>query len=121
MRRLTMIATVATAAAVLATTVLAQDAFASPKIPGHTKRQAELNVLHAVGVFRRWRVPFLDRQTNTIRSNTTVTCAGQGHGSRPGHFTWFICTIRYQGAHVRLRYVAFSGNGFGVKRLPLRR
>ena len=86
---------------------------------GHTKRQAEVNILHATGVLKRWRVPVLNVRTNTVRSNTRVSCVG---ASRPTqqHFKAFTCTITYKTVKVRLKYTAFHGNGFGVRRLPLR-
>jgi len=87
---------------------------------GHTKRQAEVNILHATGVLRRWHVPVLNLRTNTVKSNTRVSCVG---ASRPvqQHFKAFTCTITYKTAKVRLKYVAFHGNGFGMRRLPLHR
>jgi hypothetical protein len=86
---------------------------------GHTKRQAEVNILHATGVLKRWRVPVLNVRTNTVKSNTRVSCVG---ATRPvlQHFKAFNCTISYRTVRVRLRYTAYHGNGFGVHRLPLR-
>jgi len=117
MRPVTLLAVVALLAAVFAAGAVAQTPSSGHRIPGHTKRQAELNVLHAVRVFRRWGVPFLDRKTNTIRTNTTVACAGVARGTKPLRFASFVCTARYQTFRVRLRYIAFTGNGFGMKRL----
>jgi len=86
---------------------------------GHTKRQAEVNILHATGVLKRWRVPVLNLRTNTLKSNTRVSCVG---ASKPvlARFKAFTCTIAYKTVRVRLKYTAFHGNGFGVRRLPLR-
>jgi len=86
---------------------------------GHTKRQAEVNILHATGVLKRWHVPVLNLRTNTLKSNTRVSCVG---ASRPvlQHFKAFTCTVTYKSVRVRLRYIAFHGNGFGMRRLPPR-
>ena len=86
---------------------------------GHTKRQAEINILHATKMLRRWRVSFLNRRTNTVRSNTRVNCAGRVRGTS-GRYKSFVCTISYRTAHVRLRYIAQPRNGFSVLRLPPR-
>ena len=77
---MTLLPVIALLAALFAAGAMAQTSIAAAKVPGHTKRQAELNVLHAVRVFRRWDVPFLDRETNTLRTNTTVACAGVTRG-----------------------------------------
>jgi hypothetical protein len=87
---------------------------------GHTKRQAEVNILHATGVLKRWRVPVLDLRTNTLKSNTRVSCVG---ASKPvlQHFKAFNCTVTFKTVRVRMKYIAYHGNGFGVRRLPLLR
>ena len=87
---------------------------------GHTKRQAEVNILHATGVLKRWHVPVLDLRTNTLKSNTRVSCVG---ASKPvlQHFKAFNCTVTYKTVRVRMKYIAYHGNGFGVRRLPLLR
>ena len=86
---------------------------------GHTKRQAEVNILHATGVLKRWHVAVLNLRTNTLKSNTRVSCIG---ASKPvlQHFKAFTCTVAYKTVKVRLRYIAYHGNGFGMKRLPPR-
>jgi hypothetical protein len=86
---------------------------------GHTKRQAEVNILHATGVLKRWHVAVLNLRTNTLKSNTRVSCVG---ASKPmlQHFKAFNCTVTYKTVKVRLRYIAFHRNGFGMKRLPPR-
>jgi hypothetical protein len=87
---------------------------------GHTKRQAEVNILHATGVLKRWHVPVLDLRTNTLKSNTRVSCVG---ASKPvlQHFKAFNCTVTFKTVRVRMKYIAYHGNGFGVRRLPLLR
>jgi hypothetical protein len=105
-------------AILVAATVSAAASAANLTWHGHTKRQAEVNILHATGVLKRWRVPVLNLRTNTIRSNTRVSCAGTGRPVQQ-RFKAFTCTISYRRVRVRLRYTAFHGNGFGVRRLPL--
>lgn len=117
MRRLSSLTVIAIVALVLVSGAMAHTAGSSRKIPGHTKRQAELNVLHAIRVLSRWKTPFVDPRTNTIRSNTTVACSGRVRSTRPQRFASFVCVLRYEGSRVRLRYTAFTGNGFGMKRL----
>jgi hypothetical protein len=87
---------------------------------GHTKRQAEVNILHATGLLKRWHVPVLDLRTNTLKSNTRVSCVG---ASKPvlQHFKAFNCTVTFKTVRVRMKYIAYHGNGFGVRRLPLLR
>jgi hypothetical protein len=112
--RLAVIVTSAIAAAVLVLPA------AGSVFAGHTKRQAEVNVLHATGVLRRWHVPVLNLRANTVKSNTRVSCVG---ATRPiaRRFRAFVCTIAYRRVRVRLKYTAFHGNGFGMKNLPPRR
>jgi hypothetical protein len=104
---------------VVAAAVTAASSAAVRPWHGHTKRQAEVNILHATGVLKRWRVPVLNVRANTLKSNTRVSCVG---ATRPvlKQFKAFTCTITYKTVRVRLRYIAFHGNGFGVHRLPLR-
>jgi hypothetical protein len=108
-----------TAAILVVAVVPAVSSAATRPWHGHTKRQAEVNILHATGVLKRWRVPVLNLRTNTLKSNTRVSCVG---ASRPvlQHFKAFNCTVTYKTVKVRLRYIAFHGNGFGMKRLPPR-
>lgn len=97
--------------------VSASGAGAAQRTTGHTKRQAEINILHATKMLRRWRVPFLNHRTNTVRSNTRVNCTGKTRGAA-GRYKSFLCTISYRTVHVRLRYIAQPRNGFSVLRLP---
>ena len=107
------------AAIALAASLTAVASAAKRPWNGHTKRQAEVNILHATGVLKRWHVAVLNLRTNTLKSNTRVSCVG---ASRPvlKHFKAFTCTVSYKTVKVRLRYIAFHGNGFGMKRLPPR-
>jgi len=47
------------AAILVVATVPAVSSAATRPWHGHTKRQAEVNILHATGVLKRWRVPVL--------------------------------------------------------------
>ena len=112
------LAALAVAIVVTATFAAAASAAVRPW-HGHTKRQAEVNILHATGVLKRWRVPVLNVRTNTVKSNTRVSCVGV---TRPvlHQFKAFNCTVTYRTVRVRLRYTAYHGNGFGMHRLPPR-
>jgi hypothetical protein len=107
------------AAIAVAASLTAVSSAATRPWHGHTKRQAEVNILHATGVLKRWHVAVLNLRTNTLKSNTRVSCVG---ASKPvqQHFKAFTCTVSYKTVKVRLRYIAFHGNGFGMKRLPPR-
>jgi hypothetical protein len=37
------------------------------------------------------------------------------------HFKAFNCTVTFKTVRVRMKYIAYHGNGFGVRRLPLLR
>jgi len=93
----------------------AEGAAAVPPL-GHTRLQAERNILRSVRLLARWKTPFVDTRYNTIRSNTRVSCSGSGRRIA-GTYRAFICTITYRGYQLQVRYVAFDGNGFGLRRL----
>jgi hypothetical protein len=82
---------------------------------GHSKRQAELNVIRATSTLRKLRVPFFDRVLNTLPSNTHVTCAGRG---RAVHrlYRAFVCAVTYRERTVRLKYVVTDGIHFRLLR-----
>jgi len=82
---------------------------------GHTKTQAEVNVLRAVA--RRWkawrRLGLFDPRTHLLTNNTEGVCHGRGK-PRPGNrYLRFVCVVRPHAHHGReglwLRYRALAG------------
>ena len=102
--------------ALLAIAFLALTAAGTASAASVTKRQAEVNVLHATRVLSRWHIGVADPATGTLRSNTSVTCSGRGQHSA-ARYRRFICTVRYQARTVRLLYTTGKGRGFRLHRL----
>jgi hypothetical protein len=102
--------------AVLAIAFIALTAAGIASAAGVTKRQAEVNVLHATRVLSRWHIGVADPATGALRSNTSVACSGRGqHGG--ARYRRFICIVRYQARTVRLLYTTGKGRGFRLRRL----
>jgi hypothetical protein len=80
----------------------------------HTKRQAELNILHSPRFF--WRAGlhgFIRSRTRTFRTNVTVTCTGGRGPALRAHV--FLCLVRYRDKTVKVRYTAISRYGFRLR------
>jgi hypothetical protein len=104
----------------LALTVsLAVTALASARPAGKTRRDAELHVILSVDRLRALDAPFVNDRTNTLYSNTRVTCVGAAR-TAPGRYTAFVCTLRYRQNRLRVKYTARTGGGFALERLPAR-
>lgn len=100
---------------------------AAARLPGHTKREAEVNVLRTVA--HRWgrrNLPgIVDPHTHLLLDNTEAVCHARGKRRSPKHFARFDCVVRphvhrrRQGLYVRYR--ARAHDGFTVRWLRFRR
>jgi hypothetical protein len=104
----------------MAALVLAAPASAQPT----TKRQAELNLLRSTRVLARFGLEAVDRRTDTLRSNTVVSCAGRGTfvSTRSGAraFRSFLCSLRHATERARILYVTKPGRAFSLRLLSRR-
>ena len=66
------------------------------RVPAHTKKQAEVNVLRVVA--SRWKprqLPGLvNRRTHLLRDNTEAVCDGRGRRPAPNRYPRFVCVVR---------------------------
>jgi hypothetical protein len=65
--------------------------------PGaHTKRQAEVNVLHVVALnWKAWRrFGLTDQRTHLVADNTEGVCRGRGRRHAGDRYTRFVCVVR---------------------------
>ena len=108
MKRILMLLTVTTVAAVLIP--VGQAAVAR-----HSKRQAEVNLLRATKVITSWRVGLIDPSTKLLRSNTVATCAGRGP-AEAGRYAKFSCALRNGKIKVAVTYFAQRDGGFELAR-----
>jgi hypothetical protein len=102
--------------AFLAFALIALAAAGTGSAASATKRQAEVNVLHATRVLTRWHIGVADPRTGTLRSNTSVACSGRGPHSAAS-YRRFVCVVRYRTRTVRLLYTTGKGRGFRLHRL----
>ena len=80
---------------VFLTIVASSSAAATARVPAHTKKQAEVNVLRALP--RTWpkRIPDLvDPRTRLVVNNTQAICRGRGKRYSGRRYARFVCFIR---------------------------
>jgi hypothetical protein len=87
---------------------------------GHTRSQAEVNLLHATKILASWRLGLVDPRTKVVRNNTSVSCRGRGRAVR-GRYPRFACTLRSATYLVSVSYTAKRNNGFSVRKLNVTR
>jgi len=97
------------------------------RVPAHTKKQAEVNVLRVVA--SRWKprqLPGLvNRRTHLLRDNTEAVCDGRGRRPAPNRYPRFVCVVRphvhtaRQGLYVSYR--ALPRNRFKIRWLAYHR
>jgi hypothetical protein len=97
------------------------------RVQGHTKRQAEVNVLRTVS--RKWRkrpLPgIVDPRTHLLLDNTEAVCRGVGGGRQRRRYARFTCVVRPH--HHRKRqglYVSYrtrSDGAFTISWIVFRR
>jgi hypothetical protein len=83
-----------------------------------SKRQAELNILHAPVALGRLDKRLVNPRTHWFRNNTRAIC--RGRGSRRG-LAWpsFVCTVSVGKSKLVILYLAQRRNGFEIRRLKL--
>jgi hypothetical protein len=97
------------------------------RLPAHTKRQAEVNLLRTVT--RKWpkrRLPgIVNPRTHLLLDNTEAVCRGVGRRRANRRYSRFSCVVR---PHVHRRgqglYVTYRtriSGGFAVRWLVFRR
>jgi hypothetical protein len=94
--------------------------------PGHTKKQAEVNVLRLVA--KRWkawrRSGLVNPHTHLLADNTEAVCSGRGT-SRAKRYQRFLCVVRPHVHHGRqglwLRYRAIPKGRCKVTVVAFRR
>jgi hypothetical protein len=102
----------------LAVIAIAQSAAGGHTAPfGHTKKQAEVNVLGAVET--KWKVwplrGLVDRRTHLVLDNTEAVCHSRGRRLRGARYIRFVCVVRphvhhgRQGLYVGYRAIRASG------------
>jgi hypothetical protein len=94
-------------------------AVASSAPTGHSKRQAEVNLLRSTRVLERWRVGLIDPRTKSVKSNTVAVCSGHGRGVN-GRHALFTCRVRGERMVVTVRYAAYH-RGFALRKLRVQR
>jgi hypothetical protein len=107
---------------VLSSVVVAAPPSTAGRPPGgHTKTQAEVNVLRAVALrWKSWRrFGLFDRRTHLLTNNTEGICHGRGRPRRGKRYLRFVCVVRPHTHHGReglwLVYRALSGGRFRVR------
>ena len=97
------------------------------RLPGHTKRQAEVNVLRTVArQWRKRRLPgIVNPRTHLLLNNTEAVCRGVGGRRRQRRFARFTCVVRphvhrkRQGLYVS--YLTRPSGAFTISWIAFRR
>jgi hypothetical protein len=120
-----LVATIAALAVVGSVQPLA--ATTAGRVPGHTKREAEVNVLRAIP--RKWKARplpgLVDPRTHLLIDNTEAVCRGRGKRLAGQRYSRFVCVIRphlhkrREGLYVSYR--ALPGGRFTIRWLAYRR
>jgi hypothetical protein len=115
------------ALAALAVAIVIPPAVEAARLPGHTKREAEVNVLRTVA--RKWgrrSLPgIVNARTHLLLDNTEAVCYGRGKPRAPRRYTRFACVVRphthrrRQGLYVS--YQTRPNDGFTILWLGFRR
>jgi len=112
---------------VASATVLIMGLVAVPTSPaasaglGHTKKQAELNLLRMAAQSRgHGRIPELvDERTGLLKNNVRSICSGRGHVLKGKRFREFACVLRPWPFRVRqelhVTYRALSSTRFHLR------
>jgi hypothetical protein len=95
---------------------------AANQLSGHTKKQAERNLLRvAAQSWRHGRMPDLvDARTGLLKDNVRSICRGQGSMLRGKRFNHFACVLRpwpfQTRQQVHVTYRAVSNTRFQLRR-----
>jgi hypothetical protein len=124
--RLRICAPVAVTAVLVIALVAASASPASGSRPGHTKKQAERNVLRVAA--KRWGdgriADLLDARTGLLKDNVRSICRGRGSMLQGKRFNRFACVLRpwpfLTRQQFQLMYRALSNTRFqlGQARIP---
>jgi hypothetical protein len=76
--------------------LLLSPAFARPMWAGHTKEQAEANLLRVAAQSRRYSRfgDLVDTKTNLLKNNVRAICRGQGRRLPRSRYSRFRCVLR---------------------------